>query len=658
MTLLIPLGLLGLLSIAGLILIYIIKPNYQQKYISSTYVWALSLKLKKKRLPVSKLRNLLLILCQILFLVMCALALAQPAIITRAAVQEREIIAVIDSSASMRAATEGETRYERAIKQVAALSDEVFSVNGYVSVIVAGDTASVLAQRVRSDMRGSLTDDLQQLIDENSCSYGEADMNAALSVCESIININPGAEVFVYTDTEYMSVPSGVNVINVGQEGEWNAGILNAYTVLEDNYYSIFIEMACYGVNREIGLNVQVSDANRYEGGDNGTTINFNTTVSCEFDEPVTVVFRNGNMDSGDYQENAQNVIFIAIEDQKQFFSYSEVFISLDVQDSLEEDNSFAIYDGQVPVLNVLYASTDPNNFFNAVLQALASYYAKDSIWDIQVTVSHDSEPVTEGYDLYIYEHKMPQQMPVDGIVILWDPDTIPQGLDISLGGYKEYQNGGIYLTQSSEDPLLEHVNADRISVSLLREIVSYDPSFNMLFSCDGSPALLAKNDGASKVLVAPFSIHYSNLAIKPVDFVPLFLNLFENWIPTTVKGNMFSVYEEVSVNSRGSSLTVTSSALENNSIEFTEFPAKLVLDIPGTYTLEQTTYYGKNITERIYVKSPASESNIWSTEDILRDPYITETAAEQYSELILYMAAAMVALLFIEWILQARENL
>ena len=55
MTLLIPLGLLGLLSIAGLILIYIIKPNYQQKYISSTYVWALSLKLKKKRLPVSKL---------------------------------------------------------------------------------------------------------------------------------------------------------------------------------------------------------------------------------------------------------------------------------------------------------------------------------------------------------------------------------------------------------------------------------------------------------------------------------------------------------------------------------------------------------------------------------------------------------------------------
>ena len=59
MTLLIPLGLLGLLAIAALILIYIIKPNYQQKFISSTYVWKLSLKLKRKKLPLNRLRNIL-----------------------------------------------------------------------------------------------------------------------------------------------------------------------------------------------------------------------------------------------------------------------------------------------------------------------------------------------------------------------------------------------------------------------------------------------------------------------------------------------------------------------------------------------------------------------------------------------------------------------
>lgn len=51
MSLLVPLGLLGLLGIAALILIYILKPNYQQKIISSTYVWKLSLRYRKKKIP-------------------------------------------------------------------------------------------------------------------------------------------------------------------------------------------------------------------------------------------------------------------------------------------------------------------------------------------------------------------------------------------------------------------------------------------------------------------------------------------------------------------------------------------------------------------------------------------------------------------------------
>ena len=60
MTLLLPLGLLGLLAIAALILIYIIKPNYQQKFISSTYVWKLSMKYRKKKIPINRLKNIIL----------------------------------------------------------------------------------------------------------------------------------------------------------------------------------------------------------------------------------------------------------------------------------------------------------------------------------------------------------------------------------------------------------------------------------------------------------------------------------------------------------------------------------------------------------------------------------------------------------------------
>ena len=51
MTLINKIGLLGLIGVVALIIIYVIRPNYQQKTISSTYVWKLSLKKKKKKVP-------------------------------------------------------------------------------------------------------------------------------------------------------------------------------------------------------------------------------------------------------------------------------------------------------------------------------------------------------------------------------------------------------------------------------------------------------------------------------------------------------------------------------------------------------------------------------------------------------------------------------
>ena len=68
-----PLILLGLVGILILIIIYIIKPNYQQKAVSSTFIWRLSLKYKRKKLPVNKLRNILLFVCQLLTLTVMGL---------------------------------------------------------------------------------------------------------------------------------------------------------------------------------------------------------------------------------------------------------------------------------------------------------------------------------------------------------------------------------------------------------------------------------------------------------------------------------------------------------------------------------------------------------------------------------------------------------
>lgn len=657
MTLLLPIGLVSLLSILLLIIIYLIKANYQHKYVSSTYVWALSLKLKKKKLPVSKLRNILLFLCQVLFLTACVIAISQPALITRAAVTEREVIAVIDSSASMRTGDSGVTRFDRAVQQAGELAESVFDVGGYVSVLVAGTTPSVLAQRATSELRQNVLDSLNDLSSQDSCSYGSADIEGTLKLCENIIKENSNAELYLYTDTEYAYVPSGVNVVNVANGTEWNAGILDAYTAMEDNYYSVIVNVACYGVAREVHLTVQAQNANSEEI-EGGKTITLEADVLCKDSQPVTVIFRSGNLTLEDYQLNAENVQFVSIEDKDRFYSYKSISVQLNVSDSFPQDDAFSIYEGDREVVKVLYSSPSPNNFVSGVMGAIMDKYNKD-IWDIQLTEVH-SDPPTEGYDLYIYEHTMPDVMPTDGIVILWDLDKAPEGSGLTLGNIKDMSSDGpgVYLTQEADDPLLTSVKAGRITVSRYTTLLSYDPAYQELLSCDTSPVLLARNDSTAKVLVLPFDIHFSSIGINIVDFSALFYNLFENWMPAIVKDHTFSVYEKVELNSRGQLLTVTNTATQDSVIEFDEFPATLSLDLPGTYTIRQTTDLGKELGINIYVKIPSEESNIWAKEDALRDPYLIESYGTTYKDLILYFAIAMVALLFFEWILYSRENL
>ena len=102
-----PLGFLGFIGLIILLIIYIIKPNYQHKYISSTFVWKLSLKYRKKKVPLSKLRNILLIICQVLIISLCAAILAQPFINGEDANAGKEKVIILDASAGMRAELEG-----------------------------------------------------------------------------------------------------------------------------------------------------------------------------------------------------------------------------------------------------------------------------------------------------------------------------------------------------------------------------------------------------------------------------------------------------------------------------------------------------------------------------------------------------------------------
>ena len=270
-----PLGLLGLLGLIVWLIIYIIKPNFQRKIISTTYVWKRSLKFRKKRIPMNKLRSILLIICQILTISALSAALAQP-FIAAAEEEKNEKIIILDASADMLTALEDgtNTRFDRAVTQIHEYVDQVIAEGGRVSVILATNTPEFIVQRAGEEFKGAVHEKLDMLIDPNDyrCTYGVANMEEAMKLAETVLLENPKAEVVLYTGTTYTD-PGKVTVVDVSDMNEWNCAILGAKAVIVENFYEFTIDLACYGRDNAINLYMDVYGVN------GGGTRSFNESV-------------------------------------------------------------------------------------------------------------------------------------------------------------------------------------------------------------------------------------------------------------------------------------------------------------------------------------------------------------------------------------------
>ena len=272
-----PLALLGLIGLAVLLLIYLLKPNYQQKALSSTFIWKLSLKYKRRKNHISKIRDLLILFCQILIIASCAFTLAQPVLAEEINSYTGEKVVIIDASASMLANDGNETRFERAVFAAKEYSDKALKNGDTITVILAGKTASYLVYRANYENTKdlNLNDKFDSLIAADSfyCTYGAGDIDGAMELAEAVTIENSDIEVVFYTGTRYLDV-GNVNVINVSDENEWNVAILDCTATLDEGYYYFDVDIACYGRDVEATVIFELKGINS-----DGLTTRYSTTV-------------------------------------------------------------------------------------------------------------------------------------------------------------------------------------------------------------------------------------------------------------------------------------------------------------------------------------------------------------------------------------------
>lgn len=627
---LIPLGFLGLLGLLALLIIYLIKPNYQKKGVSSTYVWKLSLRFRKKKKPISRLQDIFLLICQVLAIVFCTFAMAQPVLAALSPEAIDRKIVVIDGSVSMLAETNGVTRFERAVDEVRRLAKDVTAKNGEISVILAGETAQSISIRTMLDTYSELDtmfDDMAENY-EDYCCHGSGDVNGAMKIAEEVLDETPEADVLYYTSKNYYDVGE-VEVVNVSNSSEYNVAILDSVALLEENYYTFAVDIASYGRDVDLTLYCEVYGVNFEEN----SVVKYSLPVWLEGDESQTVNF------------NAETTGSSGV------YAYDYAYIYVSVDDSFYYDNMFYIYGGTKETIRIQYASSVPNIFFRGSIMSIRETLR--SRWNIEYVElnTENKEPETEGFDFYIFERVSPKSMPKDGIVFFVNPENVPAGLGINVTQFA--RTGNMFLTKTSNHPIVDGIIAENIFVSQIRSM-TFSDDYEILLTCYRTePALAVRNDEDGKIVVMSFELQNSDASIT-LEFPKLFFNIFEYFFPSTITRYNFEVGETVQLNARADSLAVSGQGEE---FTLTKLPSEIKLSEYGTYTLSQTLFTGETVVENFYVKIPNAESDFVTIADTLVNPYVEAVPEEEDYDLILFIAGALVFLLFLEWWLSRRTQ-
>lgn len=210
-----PLALLGLVFVPLIVAFYMLRLRRPRHEVSSTFLWQQLVRDVEANAPWQRLRRSLLLLLQLLLAVILAVLVAQP-FVERPAGLARDLVLVIDASASMAATDVFPTRLEAA-KRAAAEAIAGLPSGGKVSVIAAAETAQLVANEATDRGR------IGRAIGSISQSRAAGDMTDALLLAGKLAERAVGAEILVVTDDAGATVPvastdAPIRVISVGRE--------------------------------------------------------------------------------------------------------------------------------------------------------------------------------------------------------------------------------------------------------------------------------------------------------------------------------------------------------------------------------------------------------------------------------------------------------
>ena len=220
--------LLGVIPIV--VLLHFLKLRRYSYLVPSIMHWLSTAEDRRANVPFQRLRNLLLPLLQVLFLILLILSIARP-IVRRPGFLPGKAILIVDNSASMLSREMGETRLTLA-KQAALEQIEQISVGGGMMLMVTQAADTYIQQAFTTD-----TSQLRRAIENITPTHAPRNLRPVFDAVTRYTD-SPQDQVFFISDTfeNLPDVPLPLHKIAVGGDAE-NVGIvLLNVDIIEDRY--------------------------------------------------------------------------------------------------------------------------------------------------------------------------------------------------------------------------------------------------------------------------------------------------------------------------------------------------------------------------------------------------------------------------------------
>ncbi|MBC8060414.1 MAG: VWA domain-containing protein [Clostridiaceae bacterium] len=541
-----------LLLIPILIIMYLLKQKFEEREISSLYLWQQVLMDTEAATPFQRLRKNLLFFLQLLVLLLIIFSLANPFIFWKSK-NYANIVIVIDTSGSMSAIESKETRLEEGKKKAEATVNSLVP-GSKITLITSGKDSRV-------EVSGS-TDkkDVINKIEEIKHTNSEGNIEDTYSLVKAICNQYQNYKVIYFTD-------KAVNIKDL------NGEVVNVAT----GRNNVSLEYIAH-TQAEKGLKVMFRVTNH---GNEDCSIEL-----CLYGESKLLGLKDVNMKKGE----TQTIYFDNVAENNRYI-YGEI----SQKDALMEDNTIYSIVKQKDAKKILLVTTQ-NVFLEKAITTLK---------DVELFKATKVDDIKNDFDLYIFDGTTPKKLPEKGSILIINPNMSNElfkvGEEVTGGNASVISNG-----------ITKYMGNNNFVISKLRNLET--PFWgNVLLKVGEKEASFAGEQKGQKVGVIGFDFHNTDLPLT-TEF-PIFINNLISYLieRDTLTNTQYNCGDSVDIIPLPQTEKINVITPDKNKIDISsKYPVKPfeATTKPGIYEIKQVIGE-KEDSKLIAVNFPSSESDI-----------------------------------------------